>query len=214
MDSFDLKFKTDMKKIILTSAFFSLLIFLSSCLTTIHPIFTEKDIVFKEELIGNWSLKEDKLRITPLAKEKGIELPGKIATIKDKGYLLDIDGDRSIGFLARIGNHLYFDFYPLLSEVQQDFDEFFMAHLIRRHSVYRVNLKNKDSFELTMLDAEFLENLIKQNKFRIKHETDSEGSIIITASTEELQQYIIKYGDEPGAYLSESQIYTKVNPNL
>lgn len=203
-----------MKKIILTSAFALLLAFLTGCLTTLHPIFTEKDIVFREELLGNWNFEKSVLRITPLSKEKNIELPGKIATIKDKGYLLDSYGDRSIGFLSRIGNHLYFDFYPLLSEEQQEADEFFMAHLIRRHSVYRVNIKSKDRFELNMLDGEFLENLIKQNKVRIRHETDSEGSIIITAPTEELQQYIIKYGDEPGAYLSESQVYIKANINL
>ena len=203
-----------MKKVSIILALTFAIIFLNSCLTTLHPIFTEKDIVFKEELIGNWNSKESTVRITPLAKEKDIELPGKVTTIKDKGYLFDSDGDRSIGFLARIGNHLYFDFYPLLSEVQEKADEFFMGHLIRRHTVYRVNIKSKDSFELNQLDGEFLENLIKQNKVRIRHETDSDGNIIITAPTEELQQYIIKYGNEPGAYQSDSQVYTKANINL
>ncbi len=206
-----------MKKITLTAAVALLLIFFTGCLTTLHPIFTEKDIVFKEELLGNWNFEKNKVRITALAKEKNIELPGKIAAIKDKGYLIDngdADDGRYLAFLARIGNHLYFDYYPLLSEVQEKADEFFMGHLIRRHTVYRVNIKSKDSFELNQLDGEFLENLIKQNKVRIRHETDSDGNIIITASTEELQQYIIKYGDEPGAYQSDSQVYTKANINL
>jgi len=203
-----------MKKIALTTAFALLLIFLSSCLNTLYPIFTEKDIVFKAELLGNWNNNKDVVQITSLAKESGIELPEKISAIKDKGYLINSDDQKYIVFLARIGKYLYFDYYPLESEVQQKADEFYMQHMIKRHFSYRVDIINKDRFELSQLDGDFLENLIKQKKIRIRHEIDGDGSIIITAPTEELQQYILKYGDDPGAYESEKSIFTKANINL
>ena len=203
-----------MKKIALTTAFALLLIFLSSCLNTLYPIFTEKDIVFKPELLGKWNNKEDVVQITSLAKESGIELPAKISAIKDKGYLISGDDEKYIVFLARIGKHLYFDYYPVGSEVQQKADEFYMQHMIKRHFSYRVDIINKDRFELSQLDGDFLENLINQKKIRIRHEINSDGSIIITAPTEELQQYILKYGDDPGAIQSEKSIFTKANINL
>jgi len=203
-----------MKKVSIILGFTFLLFFLSSCLHTLYPIFTEKDIVFKPELLGKWNNNKDVVQITSLAKESGIELPGKISAIKDKGYLISGDGEKYIVFLARIGKHLYFDYYPLRSEVQQNADEFYMQHMIKRHLSYRVDIINKDRFELSLLAGDFLENLIKQKKIRIRHEIDRDGSIIITAPTEELQQYILKYGDDPGAYESEKSIFTKANINL
>ena len=203
-----------MKKVSIILGCVFLFIFLSSCLNTLYPIFTEKDIVFKPELLGKWNNKEDVVQITSLAKESGIELPAKISAIKDKGYLISGDDEKYIVFLARIGKYLYFDYYPLESEVQQKADEFYMQHMIKRHFSYRVDIINKDRFELSQLDGDFLENLIKQKKIRIRHEIDGDGSIIITAPTEELQQYILKYGDDPGAYESEKSIFTKANINL
>src|SRR6187401_3744618 len=102
-----------MKKIALTTAFALLLIFLSSCLNTLYPIFTEKDIVFKAELLGNWNNNKDVVQITSLAKESGIELPAKISAIKDKGYLINSDDQKYIVFLARIGKYLYLTITPL-----------------------------------------------------------------------------------------------------
>jgi len=206
-----------MKRVSTILAFAFLVVFLSSCLYTIHPIFTEKDIVFKPELLGRWEMKKGKdiLQITSLAKETGIDLPGKISAIKDKGYLIsnpDEDG-KFIGFLARIGKHLYFDFYPIESEVNEKADEFFMQHFVKRHISYRVDI-GEDSFGLSQMDGDFLENLITQKKIRIRHEIDDGGGIIITAPTEEIQKYIVKYGDDPGAYQSEKTIYQRVNVNL
>ena len=48
-----------------------------------------------------------------------------------------------------------------------------------------------------------------KKKIRIKHETYADDNIVITASTSELQQYLIKYSDEPEAYESEKIIFKK-----
>ena len=87
-----MKIKTDMKKIILTTAFALLLIFLSSCLTTLHPIFTEKDLAYDSKLIGTWSTenegKKGKVIISNLATESSLELPRNISAIKQQGYFI------------------------------------------------------------------------------------------------------------------------------
>src|ERR1700741_2544321 len=111
-----------MKKITLTTAFALLLIFLSSCLTTLHPIFTEKDLAYDPKLIGTWNTENQgnkgRVIISNLATEKSVELPGNISAIKQRGYFIsykDSTGKTSeqyIAFLARIGKHLYFDYYP------------------------------------------------------------------------------------------------------
>ena len=208
-----------MKKIVLASVFAALIIFLSGCLTTLHPIFTEKDIVYDPGLLGSWKTsngnKKGIAEITNLASENTIEIPGNISSIKQRGYLVinkDSAGNvssRYIAFLARVGKHLYFDYYPAELSTGKKLDDFYAGHLIKMHTAYRVDLFKTVHFELSQLDGGFLNKLIEEKKIHIRHEINSDGDIVITASTEELQQYIMKYGDEPGAYLSEKIIFSK-----
>jgi hypothetical protein len=208
-----------MKKIVLTTAFALLLIFLSSCLTTLHPIFTEKDLAYDPKLIGTWKTDStgNKRRavITNLSTESSIELPGNISSIKQKGYLISYqreDGETTeqyIAFLARIGKHLYFDYYPADKKEDRRIDEFFGAHLVKMHTSYRVEILNNGSYELSQLDGSYVKSLIDEKKIRISHETDADDNITITASTKELQQYLLKYGDEPSAYRSEKTTFKK-----
>jgi len=208
-----------MKKIILTTAFAFLLIFLSSCLTTLHPIFTEKDLAYDPKLIGVWNTenegKKGKVTINNLATENSVELPGNISAIKQKGYFIiyqDENGkvsDQYIAFLARIGKHLYFDYFPADKKEDRKLDEFFGVHFVRMHTSYRVEILKDGSFELSQLDGSYVKSLIDEKKIRISHETDADDNTVITASTKELQQYLLKYGDEPSAYRSEKTIFKK-----
>jgi len=208
-----------MKKIALTTAFAFLLIFLSSCLTTLHPIFTVKDLAYDPKLIGTWNIEregnKERVIISNLATENSVELPGNISDIKEKGYLISYqhehseDPERFIAFLARIGKYLYFDYYPAYKKEDQKLDEFAGAHWVKMHTSYRVEILNDGSFELSQLDGSYVNSLIDQKKIRINHETGADDNIVITASTSELQQYLIKYSDEPEAYDSKKTIFKK-----
>ena len=208
-----------MKKVSIILTFTFLVIFLSSCLRTLHPIFTTKDIVYDPKLIGTWKTENQGTKgfviITNLAVDNSIELPEKISTIRQKGYLIsyqDEDGKATgqyIAFLARIGKHLYFDYFPADKKDSKTIDEFFASHFVKMHTSYRVDFSNNGSFELSQLDELYVTKLIDEKKIRISHEKGANGNIVITASTDELQQYIIKYGDEPGAYGNEKTVFTK-----
>ena len=208
-----------MKKIALTTAFAFLLIFLSSCLTTLHPIFTVKDLTYDPKLIGTWNIEregnKETVIISNLATENSVELPGNISDIKEKGYLISYqhedsrNPERYIAFLARIGKYLYFDYYPAYKKEDQKLDEFAGAHWVKMHTSYRVEILNDGSFELSQLDGSYVNNLIDQKKIRINHETGADDNIVITATTSELQQYLIKYSDEPEAYDSKKIIFKK-----
>ena len=208
-----------MKKIAITTAFALLLIFLSSCLTTLHPIFTEKDLAYDPKLIGTWNTenegKKGKVIISCLATENSIELPGNISAIKQRGYFIsyqDENGktsDQYIAFLARIEKHLYFDYYPADKKEDRKLDEFFGVHFVRMHTSYRMEILKDGSFELSQLDGSYVKSLIDEKKIRISHETDADDNTVITASTKELQQYLLKYGDEPSAYRSEKTTFKK-----
>lgn len=208
-----------MKKVSILLAFTFVLVFLSGCLQTVHPIFTVNDIVYEQKLLGTWKTEPGKdfsiAVITNLAAENSIALPEKLTAVKQKGYLVSYkkeDGEltgQHIAFLARIGKHLYFDYYPVDQKAEEIMDDFFQVHYVKMHTSYRVEIKNDGSFELSQLDGSFVKNLIDEKKIRISHETDADGNMVITASTKELQQYLLKYGDEPSAYQSDKTIFKK-----
>jgi hypothetical protein len=208
-----------MKKVFIILGFTFLLIFLSSCLTTLHPIFTEKDLAYDPKLIGTWKADStgNKRRavITNLSTESSIDLPGNISSIKQEGYLISYQNEhgttseRYIAFLARIGKHLYFDYYPADKKEDRKLDEFFGVHFVKMHTSYRVDISKDGSFELTQLDEGYVRKLIDEKKIRISHETDADDNTVITASTKELQQYLLKYGDEPSAYRNEKTTFKK-----
>ena len=207
-----------MKKVSIILGFTFLLIFLSSCLNTLHPIFTEKDLAYDPNLIGTWNTEKsgtkERVVISNLATENSVELPGNISTIKQKGYLItyhDEHGDTKqyIAFLARIGKHLYFDYYPAAKKEDRKLDEFFGVHFVRMHTSFRVEIFKDGSFELSQLDGSYVKSLIDEKKIRISHETDADDNTVITASTKELQQYLLKYGDEPSAYENDKTIFKK-----
>jgi len=209
-----------MKKVTILLVFTFLIICLSSCLKTLHPIFTVKDIVYEQKLLGTWKAKasNDDLAfavITNLSSDNSIELPEKIVAIKQKGYLIlykNQNGeiiDQFIAFLARIGEHLYFDYYPADKKEDRKLDEFWREHFIKMHTSFRVEIANDGSFELSQFDESYLTDLIDKKKIRISHETDPDDNVVITASTSALQRYIIKYGDDPSAYRSEKITFKK-----
>ena len=208
-----------MKKVSIILAFTFIIIFLSGCLTTLHPIFTEKDLVYDPKLIGTWKTdstgNKSRAVITNLSVESSIDIPGNISSIKHKGYLIryqDKNGttsERYIAFLARIGRHLYFDYYPADKKEGRKIDDFFGLHFVKMHTSYRVEISKDGSFALSQLDGSYVKSLIDEKKIRISHETDADDNTVITASTQELQQYLLKYGDEPSAYRSDKTIFKK-----
>jgi hypothetical protein len=215
-----------MKKLLLLTGMITLILSMSGCLSTLYPLFTEKDLVYDARLIGEWKEKADdgsmvieKASLQDLAKLPALQqLVDKAYIISLKSKEADVNSTRSkdqlieqkfIAFLTRLGTDLYLDFFPTPTDRQQQYDGFYITHFISMHSFYRVQVHNDRSIEISQLKEEYLKNLIQQKRVRIKHEVYIDGSYIITAPTEELQQYVLKYGSVPEAY-DGNTVYTKI----
>jgi hypothetical protein len=208
-----------MKKIAVSAILFSVILCLVGCLTTLHPIFTGKDLVADARLIGDWEKAKDKTRVIyrrPDTKEIN-NLSAALQAEASKIYMLDEkDGQGNIkstsyAFMVKLGKYYYMDYYPASEKERQSADHFFAAHYTAMHAIFRIQFKNDHSFDIQRLDGGYLEKLIKNKQIRIKHEVMEDGDIFITAPTGELQQYLIKYSDVPEAYSSDnSDNYTKI----
>jgi len=208
-----------MKRIKVSVILFAVVLCLAGCLTTLHPIFTAKDLITDPRLIGNWEKAKDKTKVIyrqPNANELS-NLSPALQSEAGKIYMLDEEDERggirstNYAFMVKLGKYYYMDYYPASEKERRSADNFFAAHYIPMHSIYRIEFKNNNSFDVQRLDGGYLEKLIKNKQIRIRHEVMEDGGIFITAPTEELQQYLIKYSDVPEAYSNDNNDnYTKM----
>ena len=191
---------------------FLVLIFIQSCIPSIHQLWTQDKIVFEPDLLGAWGQTE--------ADEPdfwffsgGFDEEAKQAT----GYeLIHKDGKALAKFkvyLVKLGEHLFFDIFPdelkylkfenqTLGVPQNYFpgnsndeqadiplNSLYFQHLLPVHTFAKVEIE-KDEVKIFRFDMDWLEDLFKQRKIRIKHEISSDDQIVLTAPTEDLQKFL------------------------
>jgi len=190
-----------------------LLVFLASgCLIkSLHPFYTEKDLVFRKELPGNWLAQDSSLwNISQRMRFDGFLQPEK----GDNAYNILMTDEKGTGsFIAhlfRLDGSLYLDFYPDEVQVSNSLASY---HLIPAHTLAKVEV-SADEIVIRWYNEEWLLELFNQNKVRIPHERipydlDDQNpdnyQVILTASTEELQKFLLKYGNDPNAMKTEDK---------
>lgn len=202
-----------------------LLLFVSGCgLLTLHPIFTPKDLIVDNRLPGKWQMSEGYTEFEPASKAASAEIPEKLRPYINRFYLCtrrsgngNIDS-RNLAFLVKIGNNYFMDMYPLQTERTKKIDEFFSSHDMKMHTITKVKFKD-GNLRLIDFKDNYVEDLIRNRQVRIRHAFVSEPSekngdkkMVITASTEELQTFLLKYGDREEAYENddEKNVYHKI----
>ena len=133
----------------------ALLLGLTGCLSTVYPIFTEKDVVFDPKIIGKWRHQSNsdggfveigKATSADISDYPGLKkLEGKIYHIK----YLNEGGvhDTYLGFLVKLGNKFYMDYFPAETIQAKGYNAFYKNHFIKMHviilNILLLLLKNK-----------------------------------------------------------------------
>ncbi|WP_295128897.1 hypothetical protein [uncultured Chitinophaga sp.] len=207
-----------MKRTLILTTITVMLLSFSSCLTTLYPLFKPEDLTFDDRLLGNWGTGSsgDVVTFERGSQQLFSELPAGLQFLAGKAYLVtsrDNEGEirqRYYAFLFRIDGNLYMDYYPAATPEIQTYSPFYVAHFVRLHSLYKFKMDNPQTFEIKQFDSGYMSELINNKQVRIRHERNADGGILITASTAELQDYVKKYGDVPGAY-EDPGTYKKLN---
>lgn len=159
---------------------------------SLHPFLAIGDAVFEPALVGTWESQDQngkgKASLTfTRAGETGYELEYRDPEIaRVARYKVN---------LGLIGNQRYFDITPV---PEKDLDD----HYIAGHSLWRVTLQG-GTLTLEQLDYDWLKVLLTKQRTALDHEV-VEGDIVLTASTEELQRFVLRYAGDPKAYSNKS----------
>jgi hypothetical protein len=191
--------------LLLTSA-----LLLGGCLVmSLHPFFTDNDAVFEKSFVGVWDDVSGKATLT--VRQFGAN--AYRVTYLQHG-ISHADGESRDGepgefeaHLGTIGGTLFLDLYPDKDSWNRLKNEALAVHLAPTHTISKVSLEG-DKLVIASLEHDWLKDLVSKNSLAIAHEK-VEGSIVLTASTEALQEFLAKYADEPKAFASGEEFHRR-----
>ncbi len=210
--------KAKSKLPLITFGFILLLLIFSQCtVISFYPLYTQKELVRDDRIVGKWMSKlikeevsedsmvweinfrekkwKNKLRNNVV---KGNKQVSNSFTYKLKIYSANQDDDNTAEFdvhIVKLNDDFFLDF--LLDDWDTD-NAFSVMHVLPVHTFAKLEV-GEGKFTVKWLDGDFLEELLEGNKIRIRHEKRKDASLL-TAKPKELQKFIIKYADNEDAY--------------
>lgn len=157
---------------------FLVFVFLTSlflgCISSVNPLFTENELIFNPDLLGDWSDGETKLSFTREGEN------AYILITSEKG---DEAGYKT--HLVKLGNDSYLDIFP--SDTLKDSFLFDATHF-PVHYFWKIGIMHEE-IVLSTMDSELADSLINDHLFDIPYVLSEDGWLLVTASTEKLQKF-------------------------
>lgn len=163
------------------STFCFLALLLVGCLPSLHPLYNDKTLIFREELIGKWMVDEDAFWQFRRAEEKEYEL---------RIYGAEDELGRFSAHLIEIEGSMFLDLFPD-TEPLENLDDIYKMHILPVHTFMKVD-RISPNLQLRMVDYEKMAEMLENDPNSLKHEI-VDDRIVLTANTEELQSFLIEH---------------------
>ncbi len=174
---------------------------------SLHPLFTEENLVFEEKLLGTWV--DDPNSPETTWEFRRFDKPGEANEIAYKLLFSDNEGKKGsfIAHLVKLDNKLFLDAYPSEvpwepkdpNQVQWLYNTLF---LIPAHTFLKID-SIEPQLKMHWTTEDKMKELLKENPDAVKH-TSVEDRLVLTASTKELQAFVLKYADDERAFPAEA----------
>ena len=164
---------------------------LASCVPSINPLYTDKELVVDPALAGSW-VDNDHETWT-------------FAKASDKSYTLLVEHDgKSAPFVAHLvalGGNRFLDIMPDDGPMKQaDMLDLYKWSFIRVHMFLKVS-QIGPALKMGFLDPDWLKKLLTADPRALQHaRRESDDDSLVTASTAELQAFMVKYGNTQDAW--------------
>jgi hypothetical protein len=188
--------------------FYLLAALLGGCIPvmSLHPLYTEETTVFEEKLLGNWI--QDNNETT-----WEFSCPDKPA--KTYKLILFDDENKKGSFdahLTKLQNKLYLDVYPGAPPWDEEDPnkliwQYNTLFLMPVHTFIKID-SIEPQLKMRLTDDDEMKKLLKENPNAVKHESVKDG-FVLTASTKELQAFVIKYADDSRLFTDETVLRRK-----
>jgi hypothetical protein len=199
--------------------FYVLAALLGGCIpiASLHPLFTQQDVIFEEKLLGTWV--DDPNSPETTWEFKRLDEPERTGEHAYKLIFSDEEGRKGsfVAHLVKLQNTLFLDLYPSElpwepkdpNKVEWVYNTLF---LIPAHTFIKIDsIGPQLGMRLTVEDK--MEELLKEDPNAVRH-ASTEDRLVLTASTKELQAFVLKYADDSRAFPNEMVLSRKKNKAL
>jgi hypothetical protein len=171
--------------------------FLSGCVPSLHPLYTDADLAYDPALVGEWS-------------SEGSSETWTFTGDSEKEYkLVYVDKDGAKGefdvHLVKVKDRLFLDFFPKDPELQQN--DFYKMHLLPVHTFMKVE-QIEPTLIMSPLNPEWLGKYLEENPDAIAHD-EVDDRLVLTAGTKELQAFLLEHVDDKDAWGESSDMRRK-----
>jgi len=180
---------------ILLSAILTVVLF--GCIPSLNPLYTKNDLITNDDLLGKWAENQSK---EFWIFEKKDNTSYKLIH-KEKH-----EQSTFVAHLVKVGDSLFLDLFP--EEPDTD-DALYKLHLFPVHTFSKVILR-KNELILMMFNLSWLEEGIENGTINVAHVKSSDDRLLLTASTKELQQFVLKYAGNNKAFMDPLEL-KKIN---
>ena len=171
--------------------------FISACVHSLNPLYTEADLTNDPSLVGTWIDKENGESWTLSNCEKF------------KYTLVHIDSDgRKRDYEARlvkVGDKLFLDTVPAKSSVSQS--DLYRDHFVATHSFVHIVVK-ESTLRISYLEPRWLKDYLAENPDAIGH-SKINGEIVLTSSPKETQRFLLTHMTTRDAFSAPSEFIRK-----
>ena len=190
--------------------FYMLSVILGGCVPVIslHPLYTEKDIVLDEKLYGTWVDNSSDPNTT--WEFKSIDEPKNAYKL----IFADEEGMKGsfVAHLVKLQNRLFLDIFP--SELPWEPEDpnkidwpYNTLFLIPAHTFVKVD-SIEPQLKLRLTLESKMEELLKENPSAAEH-TSVGDRLVLTGSTKELQAFVLKYADDERVFTDQVALSRK-----
>ncbi|MBI4242467.1 MAG: hypothetical protein HY606_00085 [Planctomycetes bacterium] len=175
------------------------LVALVGCVPSLHPLYTDEDLVFDPAIVGEWS-------------EKNFEERWIFTKSNEKEYrLLYIDADGKEGkfvvHLVKVEGRLFLDLFPENPDLKEN--DFYKGHLLPIHTFIRIE-QIEPTLRMAMLNYDWIKKFLQDHPDAIQHEKIDDG-LLLTGKPKELQIFLIKHEKTKDAFGDFSDMVRKVS---
>ena len=175
---------------------------------SLHPLYTEKDVVLDQKLYGTWVTGSNDSKTT--WEFKSIDDPKNAYNL----IFTDDDGKKGsfVAHLVKLQDKLFLDIFPSElpwepedpNKMDWPYNSFF---LIPAHTFIKVDSIGPQ-LKLRLTLESKMEELLKENPSAIEH-TSIGDRLVLTDSTKKLQAFVLKYADDERVFTDQVTLSRK-----
>lgn len=184
--------------------FYLLTALLGGCVPvlSLHPLYTEKDVIFEEKLLGTWiENPDDPETIWRFSRADDPNNEYKLVFSDDQGK----KGSFTV-HLVKLKSKLFLDVYPSElpweiedpNKVELPYNSFFM---IPAHTFIKIDTIEPE-LKMRLTSEKEIKKLLEEQPDTVEH-MFIEDKLILTAPIKELQSFVLKYADDERVFKTE-----------